>query len=102
MTNTQQILYKHTINKVQPVTIIDSCILFTHLTADKRCCLVMIMLMMASFFIAYVVCSIRLASFTMYLNALIELTPWKFALHYIYYAWWIPVHLKDMAKLPNR
>ena len=38
----------------------------------------------------------------MYLNALTELTPWKFALDYIYYAWWIPVHLKDMAKLLNR
>ena len=39
------------------------------------------------FYIAYVVRSIQLASFTMYLNALIELTPWKFALDYIYYAW---------------
>ena len=54
------------------------------------------------FYIAYVVRSIQLAYFTMYLNALTELTPWKFALDYIYYAWWIPVHRKDMAKLPNR
>ena len=46
--------------------------------------------------------SLRVASFTMYLDALTELTPWFFALDHTNYACWIPVHLKDMAELPNR
>ena len=43
------------------------------------------------------VCSLRQASFTMYLDALTELTPWFFALDHTNYARWIPVHLRDMA-----
>ena len=46
--------------------------------------------------------SLRVASFTMYLDALTELTPWFFALDHTNYVRWIPVHLKDMAELPNR
>ena len=37
------------------------------------------------------------ASFTMYLDALTEITLWFFALDHTNYARWIPVHLKDMA-----
>ena len=47
-------------------------------------------------------CSLQVASFTMYLDALTELTPWFFALDDTNYVCWIPVHLKDMAELPNR
>jgi len=35
----------------------------------------------------------------MYLDALTELVPWFHALDHTHYARWIPVHLKDMAKL---
>ena len=38
----------------------------------------------------------------MYLDALTELTPWFYALDYVNYAQWIPVHLRDMAELPTR
>ena len=37
----------------------------------------------------------------MYLDTLTELAPWFFALDHTNYAYWIPVHLKDMTKLPN-
>ena len=43
--------------------------------------------------------SLRVASFTMYLDSLTELTPWFFALDHTNYA---PVHLRDMAELPIR
>ena len=46
--------------------------------------------------------SLRQASFTMYLDALTELTPWFFALDHTNYARWIPVHLKDMAELSTK
>ena len=46
--------------------------------------------------------SLYIASFAMYLDALTELVPWFFALDHTNYAWWIPVHLRDMAELPNR
>ena len=46
--------------------------------------------------------SLRLASFTMYLDALTELTPWFFALDHTNYARWIPVHLRDMAELSSK
>ena len=45
--------------------------------------------------------SLRQASFIMYLNALTELTPWFFALEHTNYAWWIPIHLRDMVELPT-
>ena len=48
------------------------------------------------------VCSLCVASFAMYLDALTELVPWFFALDHTNYARWIPVHLRDMAELPNR
>ena len=38
--------------------------------------------------------SLRQASFTMYLDALTELTPCFFALDHTNYARWIPVHLR--------
>ena len=46
--------------------------------------------------------SLRMASFTMYLDALTELAPWFYALDHINYAQWIPIYLKDMAELPKR
>jgi len=45
--------------------------------------------------------SLHVASFEMYLDTLTELAPWFFALDHTNYAYWIPVHLKDMTKLPN-
>ena len=38
----------------------------------------------------------------MYFDALTELAPWFYALDHTNYARWIPVHLKDIAELPNR
>ena len=38
----------------------------------------------------------------MYLDALTELAGWFHALDHTNYARWIPVHLKDMAELPER
>ena len=46
--------------------------------------------------------SLRVASFAMCLDALTELVPWFFSLDHTNYAQWIPVHLRDMAELPNR
>ena len=43
--------------------------------------------------------SLRVASFTMYLDSLTELTPWFFALDHTNYA---PVHLRDMTEFPIR
>ena len=48
------------------------------------------------------VCSLRAASLNMYLDALTELAGWFHALDQTNYARWIPVHLKDMAELPER
>ena len=48
------------------------------------------------------VCSLRQASFAMYLDALTELTPWFFALDHTNYARWIPAHLRGMADLPTK
>ena len=46
--------------------------------------------------------SLCVASFAMYLDTLTELVPWFLALDHTNYARWIPVHLRDMAELPNR
>ena len=46
--------------------------------------------------------SLTEADFAMYLNALIELVPWFYALDHTNYARWIPVHLRDMAELPKK
>ena len=46
--------------------------------------------------------SLRQASFSMYLDALTELVPWFHALDHTNYAWWIPVHLRDMAELSTK
>ena len=46
--------------------------------------------------------SLRQASFSMYLDALTELACWFHAMDHTNYARWIPVHLKDMAELPER
>ena len=46
--------------------------------------------------------SLRQSSFTMYLDALTELACWFHAMDHTNYARWIPVHLKDMAELPER
>lgn len=46
--------------------------------------------------------SLRQADFGMYLDALTELVPWFYTLNHTNYARWIPVHLRDMAELPNK
>ena len=46
--------------------------------------------------------SLHQASFTMYLDAVTELTPWFHALDHVTYARWIPVYLRDMAELLTR
>jgi len=46
--------------------------------------------------------SLREGDFIMYLDALTEIVPWFFALDHINYARWIPVHLRDMAELPQQ
>ncbi len=38
----------------------------------------------------------------LYLDALTELVPWFCALDHTNYACWIPVHLRDMAELPEK
>ena len=48
------------------------------------------------------VCSLWEVSFNMYLDGLKELAAWFHALNHTNYARWIPVHLKDMAELPER
>ena len=48
------------------------------------------------------VCSQRETSFNIYLDALTELAGWFHALDHTNYARWIPVHLKDIAELPER
>ena len=48
------------------------------------------------------ICSLRQASFSMYLDALTELVPWFHALDHTNYARWIPVHLRDMAELSTK
>ena len=45
---------------------------------------------------------LREADFALYLDALTELVPWFCALDHTNYARWIPVHLRDMAGLPNK
>ena len=46
--------------------------------------------------------SLRERNFDMYLDALTEFVPWFFALDHTNYAYWVPVHLKDMANLSDR
>jgi len=46
--------------------------------------------------------SVRQGSLMMYLDALTQLVPWFHALAHTHYARWIPVHLKDMAKLTTK
>ena len=46
--------------------------------------------------------SLQVASFTIYLDTQIKHIPWFFTLDHTNYARWVPVHLKDMAELPNR
>ena len=43
--------------------------------------------------------SLRLASFTMYLDALTEIALWFHDLDHTNYVRWIQMHLRDMAKL---
>ena len=46
--------------------------------------------------------SLPVASFAMYLDTITKHTLWFFALDHTNYTQWVPVHLKDMAELPNR
>ena len=47
------------------------------------------------------VCSLRQASFVMYVDALRELAVWFRALDHTNYTRWIPVHLRDIVELPT-
>ena len=40
-------------------------------------------------------------SFSVYLHALTEFLPWFFALDHTNYAYWIPVHLRDMTDIQD-
>ena len=44
-------------------------------------------------------CQCREADFNLYVEVLIRLVPWFFALGHSNYARWIPVHLRDMVNL---
>jgi len=46
--------------------------------------------------------SVRQGPLMVYLDALTELVPLFHALDHTHYARWIPVHLKDMAKLTTK
>ena len=48
------------------------------------------------------VCSLRQASFRMYLDASTELVSWLYAIDHTNHAQWIPVHLRDMAELATK
>jgi len=43
--------------------------------------------------------SVRTANFQLYVDSLINLTPWFFALDRTHYARWLPVHIRDMTQL---
>ena len=43
--------------------------------------------------------SIRERNFKMYIQCLIQIVPWLFALDHINYARWLPVHIVDMLNL---
>ena len=45
--------------------------------------------------------SLRQGNFKLYIEALISLVPWFFALDYTNYSRWIPVHIRDMLSLPT-
>ena len=46
--------------------------------------------------------SFRQSDLTLYLSALMAITPWMFALDRTNYARWLPVHIRDKAELPNK
>ena len=46
--------------------------------------------------------SFRQSDFTLYLSTLMAITSWMFALDRTNYARWLPVHIRDMAELPNK
>ena len=54
------------------------------------------------FLILILVRSFRQSYFKLYLSALMTITPWMFALDRTNYARWLPVHIRDMAELPNK
>jgi len=45
--------------------------------------------------------SLRTADFPLYIDCLIKLAPWFFALDHINYAQWVPVHVRDMINLSD-
>ena len=45
--------------------------------------------------------SLREGNFQLYIESLISLAPWMFALDRTHYSRWLPVHLKDMISLEN-
>ena len=46
--------------------------------------------------------SFRQSDFKLYIFALMAITPWMFSLDRTNYARWLPVHIRDMAELPNK
>jgi hypothetical protein len=45
--------------------------------------------------------SIRLGSFSLYVQCLQKLAPWFFVCDHTHYARWLPVHIRDMLNLPS-
>ena len=45
--------------------------------------------------------SLRQGNFKLYINSLIKIAPWFFALDHHHYARWLPVHIRDMVALQN-
>ena len=43
--------------------------------------------------------SLREGKFDLYIDTLIQLVPWLFALDHVHYARWLPVHIRDMVVL---
>ena len=44
--------------------------------------------------------SLREANFEMFLACLKAIIPWMFALDHTHYAWWLPIYIQDLERLP--
>jgi len=44
--------------------------------------------------------AIREANFALYVEVLMQIVPWMFALDHTNYSRWLPVHIHDMCELP--
>ena len=46
--------------------------------------------------------AIREVNFALYVETLMQIVPWMFALDHTNYSRWLPVHIRDMCELPVR